>query len=77
MTVLLSPHRTSAGVDVLRARRLTNQMVLVEPGAFLRHHHGLGCSLSPCVDHLRDRIRICENQVHKLSTYKKLNNAKV
>lgn len=49
---------TSAGVDVLCPSCLTDQMILVQSGAFLRHHHRFGCSFGPCVDHLRDGIRI-------------------
>lgn len=49
---------TSARVDVLCARCLPDQMVLVESRAVLSHHHGLGGAFGPGVDHLRHRISI-------------------
>lgn len=64
---MFRPGCTSAGVDVLRSRRLTDQVILVEPGAFLCHHHGLGGFLRPRVDHLRDRIGVCRNKIGRRS----------
>lgn len=49
---LILTTRTSAGVYVLSASRLSDKMVLVEPGAVFCHHHGLGSPLSPSVNHL-------------------------
>lgn len=39
VAVLLLLRCTSAGVDVLRPRGLTNQKILIEPGAFLCHNY--------------------------------------
>ena len=64
--VLKISNCTSAGVDILCPSGLTNEVVLVEPGALLRHHHRLGGSLSPRVDHLRDRICVWEQETGSL-----------
>lgn len=50
--------RTSAGVYVLSASRLSDKVVLVKPGAVFCHHHGLGSPLSPSVNHLRHGIGV-------------------
>lgn len=60
---------TSAGVDVLRSCSLTNQVILIKPRAFLCHHHWLGCFLSPCVNHLGNRIRIYESKTKRCTTF--------
>lgn len=49
---------TSAGVDVLCAGRLPDQMVLVESRAVFSHHHRLAGSRGPGVDHLGHWISI-------------------
>lgn len=60
---MCSRRHTSAGVDVLCSRGLTDQVVLVEPRAFFCDDHWLGCSFSPGVDHLRDGICIWKNKI--------------
>lgn len=54
----LSIYLTSTGVDVLRARGLANQVVLVETGSVFCHHYRVGSTSLPEVHHLRDWIGI-------------------
>lgn len=49
---------TSAGVDVLRAGRLPDEVVLVEAGTILGHHHRLCCTFGPGVNHLGHRVGV-------------------
>lgn len=54
---------TCAGLHHTRIHTLAHQIVLVQPGAILGHHHRLGSPSGPHVHHLGSRVGIYQRPV--------------